>query len=48
MKFCLKAIKKKRKKKMELIGGASNAQMIPVTFIEFFGLLRRKKLNKYK
>lgn len=33
---------------MELIGGASNAQMIPVTFIEFFGLLRRKKLNKYK
>lgn len=33
---------------MELIGGASNTQMIPVTFIEFFGLLRRKKLNKNK
>lgn len=33
---------------MELLGGAGNTQMMPMTFIDFFGLLRKKKLNKYK
>lgn len=33
---------------MELLCGAGNTQMMPMTFIVFFALLRRKKLNKYK
>lgn len=43
-----KTIKRKRKRNWSFFGAASNTQMMPVTFIEFFGLLRRKKLNKYK
>lgn len=33
---------------MELWGGTGDIQMMPMTFIEFFGLLGKKKLNKYK
>lgn len=33
---------------MEFLYGAGDTQMMPMTFIVFFALLRRKKLNKYK